>query len=337
MATSAQIEANRQNAKLSTGPNTPEGITASSQNRITHGLAGTGTAVPGVSAEAFAVRYEGFKATLRPRGAYAEWVLQQTIAASFRIELCGRALSDEIGHLAHRAAEAWEVDRETAAAEALAKLGRDPGRWSWRLRATPQGCRMMIDLWQALARGLESATDWDDEKASLALDLLGTPHELRDIPTQIDPLDGDPIAHRLTVVRDEIARLTERAATIAPLDESDRENAMTGRLGLLAPTARLILRYERDAFRQFERGMTTLKRLAEGEPPPVNAPQPVASAPPPMVATPRPEAVAAPSVAASRPGPSPSPSRPAPARPSAPEPAYSYLDFAITPTAAARG
>ena len=39
MATEAQIAANRQNALKSTGPSSPEGKAASSQNRLTHGLA----------------------------------------------------------------------------------------------------------------------------------------------------------------------------------------------------------------------------------------------------------------------------------------------------------
>ncbi len=40
MSTAAQIEANRQNATLSTGPRTEEGKTASSQNRFQHGFCG---------------------------------------------------------------------------------------------------------------------------------------------------------------------------------------------------------------------------------------------------------------------------------------------------------
>ncbi len=40
MSTAAQVEANRQNAALSTGPRTEEGKTASSQNRLRHGFCG---------------------------------------------------------------------------------------------------------------------------------------------------------------------------------------------------------------------------------------------------------------------------------------------------------
>jgi hypothetical protein len=40
MASAAQVEANRANAQLSTGPKSPEGKAAVAQNRATHGLAG---------------------------------------------------------------------------------------------------------------------------------------------------------------------------------------------------------------------------------------------------------------------------------------------------------
>ena len=39
MATEKQILANQQNAQLSTGPTSPEGVQASSQNNFRHGLA----------------------------------------------------------------------------------------------------------------------------------------------------------------------------------------------------------------------------------------------------------------------------------------------------------
>ncbi|MHC4331688.1 MAG: hypothetical protein ACYSWW_26580 [Planctomycetota bacterium] len=38
MSTEAQVNANRENAKKSTGPRTPEGKTAVSQNAVKHGL-----------------------------------------------------------------------------------------------------------------------------------------------------------------------------------------------------------------------------------------------------------------------------------------------------------
>jgi hypothetical protein len=47
MSTQAQIEANRANAQLSTGPKTPEGKQIVAKNRITHGLTGQAVLIPG--------------------------------------------------------------------------------------------------------------------------------------------------------------------------------------------------------------------------------------------------------------------------------------------------
>jgi hypothetical protein len=46
MATPAQIDANRLNAQLSTGPRTPEGKAAAAQNRTSHGLTGAFSVLP---------------------------------------------------------------------------------------------------------------------------------------------------------------------------------------------------------------------------------------------------------------------------------------------------
>ena len=53
MASERQIAANRQNAKLSTGPTTADGKTASSRNAITHGLTASRGLLPGESAEEY--------------------------------------------------------------------------------------------------------------------------------------------------------------------------------------------------------------------------------------------------------------------------------------------
>ncbi len=343
MATPAQIEANRRNAQLSTGPTSPDGKVSSSRNSSRHGMAGEGSKVEGVTDSAFAERYAGFAATYRPRGEYAVWVLEQTVAASFRLDLCRAALDADIRKGANRAATAWDIDRETEAGELHARLGRDPVRFSRRLRSTPQGCELMTELWNGLAAALESTGEWTEGQVSMALDLLGVSPELRDGRTPIDPLEGDAANHRLALCRAESDKLAGRAETLAPIDEMERAQTVSGVAGLLAKSAGLILRYERDAWRQFERGIAILKRLAEGDPAPIALPAPRPPAPPRAAppahrpvppaaeaAAPRREQVVAARPNPARPAPAPSPARPIPAQ----RPAYSYVDIAITPTPA---
>ena len=68
MATIKQVNANRQNAKKSTGPRTPEGKRRVSQNAIKHGLSASEVVLPGEDAAEFERMRDGFVETLEPAG-----------------------------------------------------------------------------------------------------------------------------------------------------------------------------------------------------------------------------------------------------------------------------
>jgi hypothetical protein len=75
-----RLDANRQNALLSTGPRTPEGKRASSRNALRHGLRALTPVVPGVEREAdWLVHRAGLAASLAPEG-YLEECLCDRIA-----------------------------------------------------------------------------------------------------------------------------------------------------------------------------------------------------------------------------------------------------------------
>ena len=81
MASPAQILANRENAKLSSGPKTHEGKQASSRNATRHGLTGTQIVMPGEDAAAYEELREGMVQSYRPANE-AERVLVDQIAAN---------------------------------------------------------------------------------------------------------------------------------------------------------------------------------------------------------------------------------------------------------------
>jgi len=81
MASPAQILANRENAKLSSGPQTHQGKQTSSRNAIRHGLTGTQIVMPGEDEEAYAELREGMVQSYRPANE-AERVLVDQIAAN---------------------------------------------------------------------------------------------------------------------------------------------------------------------------------------------------------------------------------------------------------------
>jgi hypothetical protein len=79
MASAAQIEANRSNAKLSAGPTTPEGKARSSRNATTHGLSAAEVVLfPGEEPEFQALR-DGLYNDLRPFGDHQTQLFNEAV------------------------------------------------------------------------------------------------------------------------------------------------------------------------------------------------------------------------------------------------------------------
>ena len=68
MTSEKQIEANRQNARKSTGPRTPEGKAAVRLNALRHGLCSEEILLPGEDEEALRELDEYLRAELQPVG-----------------------------------------------------------------------------------------------------------------------------------------------------------------------------------------------------------------------------------------------------------------------------
>ena len=253
MATERQIAANRRNSARSTGPRSTEGKSRSRANATRHGMAGASAMVePGLSAE-FEARRASWAIEHHPIGEAGQWALDRAVAASLRIERCERAMDELVATTRERAELAWDQDRAVEAATVAGRLARDPVLASRQLETTWAGVGLLLDSWIGLVRALDGPGGWSESDASTALDLLGIPAGLRAGPTAIDGPEGsDPVAFRRALALDEIDRLERlRDEALAPLDDLDRRQAMTGDIALLSKPAKLLLRYERDAWRRY--------------------------------------------------------------------------------------
>jgi hypothetical protein len=98
--TSAQIEANRRNAQLSTGPRTPEGKAASSQNALKYGMLARQLVIQGQylqeSAEEFQSFWTEYREQLAPVGPLEEMLVDQIVALNWRMRRVRAAESGEI-------------------------------------------------------------------------------------------------------------------------------------------------------------------------------------------------------------------------------------------------
>lgn len=95
MTTEKQIDANRRNAQLSTGPTTREGKAASSLNAFKHGMHATGFVIPAGQSMESLDEYEGLLAALRhdllPRGAMQELLVESIAIQYWRLRRVYRA------------------------------------------------------------------------------------------------------------------------------------------------------------------------------------------------------------------------------------------------------
>src|SRR4051812_12599808 len=88
MSTAAQITANRENSKLSTGPRTEQGKAKSSRNNPRHGLAARGFIVLPGQESAFEQLEEGLQRQLVPFGTLQETIFTRVLECSWNLHRC---------------------------------------------------------------------------------------------------------------------------------------------------------------------------------------------------------------------------------------------------------
>ncbi len=85
MATQRQIEANRRNARRSTGPKSLEGKRRSSQNALRHGLLAAAPVIPGESRAEYEAHLDSFLLAYAPRDAVEAALVRQMASAEWRL------------------------------------------------------------------------------------------------------------------------------------------------------------------------------------------------------------------------------------------------------------
>jgi hypothetical protein len=253
MATIRQLNANRENAQLSTGPTSDEGKARSRGNAVKHGLAGEGIVLDDSDTQAVAERLDAWRGDFGPLAGHQEWLYERMVVASVRIDRCTREQSMVQSYQAERARTCWNADRQLEAGEIAAGLSRRPSLVVRRLGRTRQGCEWMIEQWGELGLVHRVNLEWNEAQTSVALDLLGLDPALRDglgfPPNQ--PLDQ--------VVGQTITGLQKRIDSgLADLDAREQEYAESG--APITPSRDLIRlrRYEAACMRDYCRARADL-------------------------------------------------------------------------------
>ena len=99
MATEAQIRANQRNAQKSTGPRTPEGRAAVSQNAVKHGLLIRQNVISSESQADFDLYRERMLSELAPASPMESMLAERIVTLSWRLKRAGRIQNQTIDAL----------------------------------------------------------------------------------------------------------------------------------------------------------------------------------------------------------------------------------------------
>jgi hypothetical protein len=80
-----QTEANRRNARLSTGPKTPEGKAKAARNRSLHGFRSRNPLLPGEDPNEFAASLAVWRSEFQPANSHDDSLVRQLASADWRL------------------------------------------------------------------------------------------------------------------------------------------------------------------------------------------------------------------------------------------------------------
>ncbi len=302
MATRAQIEANRKNGRLSTGP---KDTSLSRFNGLKHGLCAAQVGLPGEDPAEVQAEFDGWRGDWRPMTHTRAVLVDLAAVATWRLRRSIRAGSAVRARLADDAGRAFDSDRLAAVERAIDRFEDDPGAALSLLGSTALGIDRLLTSWGELDASLEGGPAGWDQRFHLRLMILqGHPHGTPLITAGAVPIASARLlaaqARRQAAARGEaeatvaalrrtaaeaMARLRERRKD-APDPAPARRRAMEAATADTSHELRLVHRYEMDHERSLRWALRQLMALEksgadlreEPDPEPAAAPEAVAAA-----------------------------------------------------------
>ena len=209
MSSDKQIEANRENARKSTGPKTEEGKERSRQNAFKHGMSGGGEGVllPPEDLTLFQERFQEWTNDARPEGPLEVYLLGRAAFASVRADRCDRHEIVVIKRKRAKAIDAWESAQASKIQALVNDLAENPAQSVGGLCEFTRGCEWLQTRWNGLKQALDDTKTWNAQQCERASHLLAA--------TALSPAASD--ADRTALRAQMLAVRTE-----IDLDEADQ-------------------------------------------------------------------------------------------------------------------
>ena len=158
MSTLAQIQANQENAKLSTGPRTEAGKAVSSRKHLVHGLCSTDPVLPTEDRNEFNQLVDEIKAEWQPATAHTKFLVQEMAEAQWKLARINRIENDMLAQLD----DPSKIYFDTETAARFARLERHRAA----LQRNYHRCARALDTWHKGLKHIEAKFRQLSEKAS---------------------------------------------------------------------------------------------------------------------------------------------------------------------------
>ena len=174
---------------------------------------------------------------LKPHNFFTAWLVDQAAVHGLRIDRLQRIERRRRLRRSIRAAFFWDDDRRIDVERLGTNLAAEPAAVKRALEQTPQGCDWILLRWSHLALLAREPAGWGDPERQLALNLLGTPADLRPVDLAVTFADPLPIVAR------EVARLEAiKLGVVGDLDAFDRANVEADLIEDRSPEANQVRR-----------------------------------------------------------------------------------------------